>query len=240
MKFGLSVSVSAHERSSLSPNNLCSGHQTHWKPTQRRWRTTIRASCMSANSISCWFTEIPKMLHMQGIFSSNNFKLGLLNLPWGMVLYWEAFGACTSCVLLGEWSHIFDWLKVSHLVQAIHSGSLTQCYQQAACSLILGQVALQKYLCYSRSRDIPDQTPAARWATIRQDECHSNLPSIKYNKASSLFTGWSFWCLLSHPPPIWKLWLRTAIPAVLKSKSRLFWFTAIASLHPLPVGRKCD
>lgn len=59
----------------------------------RGWRTTIRTSCMSAKKISCWFSEIPKMLHMQGIFSSNNFRLRLLALPCGMVLYWEAFGA---------------------------------------------------------------------------------------------------------------------------------------------------
>ena len=68
----------------------------------RGWRTTIGASCVSAKSISCCFAEIPKMLRMQGIFSSHNFRLGLLTLPCGMVRYWEAFGARTSCLLLGE------------------------------------------------------------------------------------------------------------------------------------------
>lgn len=163
---------------------------------------TIGASCMSPKSISCWFTEIPEMLHMQGIFSSNNFRLGLLTLPCGMALYWETFGARTSCLLIGGMiTLIFDWLKVNHLVQATDSGSLAECYQWAACLLLLGHLAW----------DMPARTPAARRANIRQDRCHSHLPSIKYNKASSLFTGWSFCCLLSHPPPVWTLWLQTAI-----------------------------
>jgi len=65
----------------------------------RRWRTTIRASHVSARNISCWRTKI---LGMQGFFGSSNYTVGLLTLPREMVIYWEAFGAHTSCLLLRE------------------------------------------------------------------------------------------------------------------------------------------
>lgn len=76
--------------------------KTHLEELQGDNEPPLRVSCVLAKNISCWFTEIPKMLHRQGIFSSNYFELGLLSLPCRMVLYWEAFGARTSCLLLEE------------------------------------------------------------------------------------------------------------------------------------------
>lgn len=176
MKYGTRC-VSAHQRSTLSLNNLYRGHQfSHSENPPRRvsgpWDTTYRTSHMPAKNISVWFTEISNMLHVQVIFRWNNVKSGLLTVCCEMV----AFGACTVCLLLREWSRLYltGWKSVvsSKLMLFNTSSAIGSLFTY----LRTRQVALQRCLCYSRSQDIFDQTPAARWAKIKQDEYHSNLP----------------------------------------------------------------
>lgn len=65
-----------------------------------------------------------------------------------------------TCILLAGCQSFSPSNSLRLFNTVLSTGDLFAC-------LRISQVVLQRYLCYSRSWDIPDQTPAARWVNIR-------------------------------------------------------------------------
>lgn len=156
---------------------------------------------------------------MQGIFSLNYWKSRGPALCCEMAVYWVAIGACTIYPLLGDESQSF------HPSQSLRLFNTSSAISSLFTHLRTWQVALQRYLCYSSSQDISDQTPAARWAKIKRDGYHSNL-ALSIMELQTYLQD----CPSGvHPPPVWKLWPQLYSRPRADSSS----FTATANLWPL-------